>query len=189
MVFFLISMTFLIQFLFYYSTVITLICEIQLCYLGSGVTRNWEKEFPPWITEAILEGFIQNLLYASLGSMIIKIITFEPKFFLWNARKGIVAKAFLSAEPIRLSSFSLQWRRVYKGKPSSYVSCWISYFLILAPLMRLYLFIQVLGDSIWFPFLFRSFTKYLCLRVLLPKLTSAFFFLAVHHSLLHKYFK
>lgn len=38
--------------------------------------------------------------------------------------------------------------------------------------MRLYLFIQALGDSIRFPFLFESFTKYLSLRVL-PTLTSA----------------
>lgn len=50
-----ISMTFLIQCLFYSSTITILICEIQVCYLGSSVTRNWEIEFPPWITENLPE--------------------------------------------------------------------------------------------------------------------------------------
>lgn len=55
--------------------------------------------------------------------------------------------------------------------------------------MSLYVFIQAPEDSIRFPFLFESFTKYLSLRVL-PTFTSASsasLFLAVHHSLIHKY--
>lgn len=57
-----ISVSFLIQCLFYSSTIIVLNCEIQVCYLGSSVTRKWETEFPPWITDATLEGFTENLL-------------------------------------------------------------------------------------------------------------------------------
>ena len=85
----------------------------------------------------------------------------------------------------------LNWRRVLgeTSLPRSF-SDWWSYFLVLALLpLCLYLFIQVPGDSLSFFPLFRSFTKYLFLRVL-PKLTSVFsasFFLAVHCSPTHKY--